>query len=107
MAFEWVSFIGDSLIALALSICFAYWSLGLRRRLGMGDLLNLTNRCFPPLLGILLVVGAGGTFNDMLVGDGWEGAGRRTGAVAEISTAGIVLPLLGLRPECGPLAIGR
>lgn len=70
MAFEWVSFIGDSLIALALSICFAYWSLGLRRRLGMGDLLNLTNRCSPPLLGILLVVGAGGTFNDMLVGSG-------------------------------------
>ncbi|UOK40259.1 GntP family permease [Pseudomonas palleroniana] len=124
MALEWVSFLGNPLIALALSICFAYWSLGLRRGLGMGDLLNLTNRCFPPLAGILLVIGAGGAFNDMLVGSGigkaladvlgqsqinpiilaWLIAGLMhfavgSATVAMISTAGMILPILGQHPE--------
>lgn len=135
MAFEWVSFIGNPLIALVLSICFAYWSLGLRRGLGMGDLLNLTHRCFPPLAGILLVIGAGGAFNDMLVGSGigkvladvlgqsninpiilaWLIAGLMhfavgSATVAMISTAGMVLPILGQNPQYSPeilvIAIG-
>ncbi|NVZ69450.1 GntT/GntP/DsdX family permease [Pseudomonas costantinii] len=135
MALEWVSFIGNPLIALSLSICFAYWSLGLRRGLGMSELLDLTNRCFPPLAGILLVIGAGGAFNDMLVGSGigkaladvlgqtninpillaWLIAGLMhfavgSATVAMISTAGMVLPMLALHPEYSPeilvIAIG-
>ncbi|WP_248749809.1 gluconate:H+ symporter [Pseudomonas sp. MWU15-20650] len=135
MALEWVSFIGNPLIALTLSICFAYWSLGLRRGLSMADLLQLTHRCFPPLAGILLVIGAGGAFNDMLVGSGigkaladvlgqspinpiilaWLIAGLMhfavgSATVAMISTAGMVLPMLAQHPEYSPeilvIAIG-
>lgn len=123
-AHEWVSFFGNPLTALALSVCFAYWSLGLRRGLAMGDLLNLTHRCFPPLAGILLIIGAGGAFNDILVGSGigkvladllsqsqlnpiilaWLIAGLMhfavgSATVAMISAAGMVLPVLGQHPE--------
>ncbi|KQQ62487.1 permease DsdX [Pseudomonas sp. Leaf127] len=135
MALEWIAFIGNPLVALALSICFGYWSLGLRRGLSMSDLLSLTNRCFPPLAGILLVIGAGGAFNDMLVGSGigktladvlgqspinpiilaWLIASLMhfavgSATVAMISTAGMVLPVMALRPEYSPeilvIAIG-
>ena len=135
IALEWASFIGHPLIALMLSIAFAYWSLGLRRGLGMGDLLSLTQRCFPPLAGILLVIGAGGAFNDMLVGSGigkaladvlgqsninpiilaWLIAGLMhfavgSATVAMISTAGMILPMLAQHPEYSPeilvIAIG-
>ncbi len=135
LAREWMAFIGNPLIALTLSICFAYWSLGLRRGVSMADLLSLTHRCFPPLAGIMLVIGAGGAFNDMLVGSGigkaiadvlgqsqinpiilaWLIAGLMhfsvgSATVAMISTAGMVLPLLAQHPEYSPeilvIAIG-
>jgi GntP family gluconate:H+ symporter/D-serine transporter len=108
----------------ALSVVFAYWALGLRRGLDMADLLNLTQRCFPPLAGILLIIGAGGAFNDMLVGSGigkaladvlnqtqlnpiilaWLIAGIMhfavgSATVAMISAAGMVMPILGQHPE--------
>ncbi len=122
--YEWVAFIGNPLIALALSVVFAYWALGLRRGLDMAQLLNLTQRCFPPLAGILLIIGAGGAFNDMLVGSGigkaladvlnqtqlnpiilaWLIAGIMhfavgSATVAMISAAGMVMPMLGQHPE--------
>jgi len=122
--YEWVAFLGSPLIALTLSVVFAYWALGLRRGLDMADLLSLTQRCFPPLAGILLIIGAGGAFNDMLVGSGigkaladvlnqtqlnpiilaWLIAGIMhfavgSATVAMISAAGMVMPILGQHPE--------
>ncbi|WP_409315194.1 gluconate:H+ symporter [Pseudomonas putida] len=122
--YEWVSFFGNPLIALALSVVFAYWALGLRRGQDMASLLNLTNRCFPPLASILLIIGAGGAFNDMLVGSGigktladllsetqlnpiilaWLIAGIMhfavgSATVAMLSAAGMVMPMLGQHPE--------
>ncbi|WP_449433658.1 GntT/GntP/DsdX family permease [Pseudomonas putida] len=123
-AHEWVTFIGNPLVAIAISVCWAYWVLGLRRGLNTTQLLALTNRCFPPLAGILLIIGAGGAFNDMLVGSGigkvladllgqthlnpiilaWLVAGLMhfavgSATVAMISAAGMVLPLLAQHPE--------
>jgi GntP family gluconate:H+ symporter/D-serine transporter len=122
--YEWVAFLGSPLIALTLSVVFAYWALGLRRGLDMAHLLSLTQRCFPPLAGILLIIGAGGAFNDMLVGSGigkaladvlnqtqlnpiilaWLIAGIMhfavgSATVAMISAAGMVMPILGQHPE--------
>jgi len=121
---EWVSFIGNPLVAIALSVLWAYWQLGLRRGKSMAQLLALTQRSFTPLAGILLIIGAGGAFNDMLVGSGigkvladllgqaqlnpiilaWLVAGLMhfavgSATVAMISTAGMVLPMLGQSPE--------
>ncbi|MDH0734133.1 GntP family permease [Pseudomonas sichuanensis] len=121
---EWLSFIGNPLVAITLSVLWAYWQLGLRRGKSMAQLLTLTQRSFTPLAGILLIIGAGGAFNDMLVGSGigkvladllsqtqlnpiilaWLVAGLMhfavgSATVAMISTAGMVLPMLGQSPE--------
>ncbi|MGL6071946.1 GntT/GntP/DsdX family permease [Craterilacuibacter sp.] len=119
-SYEVVAFLGNPLPALAIAVMFAYWSLGLRRGLKMADLLRLTDKCFPPLASILLIIGAGGAFNGILIDSGvgkvlagtlaqldmnpivlaWLIAGLMhfavgSATVAMISAAGMVLPMLG------------
>ena len=102
---------------------FAYWALGLRRGLSMPELLAHTQKSFPPLASILLIIGAGGAFNGILVDSGvgdalsgtltqlnmnpivlaWLVAGLMhfavgSATVAMISAAGMVLPMLGAHP---------
>lgn len=118
-----VSFLGTPLIALSIAVLFAYWALGLRRGLSMPDLLAHTQKSFPPLASILLIIGAGGAFNGILVDSGvgdalsasltqlnmnpivlaWLVAGLMhfavgSATVAMISAAGMVLPMLGAHP---------
>jgi len=129
------AFIGDPLIALTIAVTFAYWSLGLRRGATMAILLESTQKSLPPIASILLIIGAGGAFNGMLIDSGvgktlanmlaqselspiflaWAMAGIMhfaigSATVAMMSAAGIVLPLLAsnptLRPEIMVIAIG-
>lgn len=118
-----LSFLGTPLIALSIAVLFAYWALGLRRGLSMPDLLAHTQKSFPPLASILLIIGAGGAFNGILVDSGvgdalsasltrlnmnpivlaWLVAGLMhfavgSATVAMISAAGMVLPMLGAHP---------
>ncbi len=118
-----VAFLGTPLIALSIAVLFAYWALGLRRGLSMPELLVHTQKCFPPLAGILLIIGAGGAFNGILVDSGvgnalsasltqlnmnpivlaWLVAGLMhfavgSATVAMISAAGMVMPMLGAHP---------
>lgn len=65
-----VNFIGNPITALVISAFFAYWSLGLRRGFSMHDLLKFTDQSFAPVAGILLVIGAGGAFNRILIDSG-------------------------------------
>ncbi|MCT9809214.1 GntP family permease [Acidovorax sp. Be4] len=134
-AFRVVSFLGTPLIALSIAVLFAYWALGLRRGLSMADLLKHTQKSFPPLAGILLIIGAGGAFNGILIDSGvgtalagslaqfnmnpiilaWLVAGLMhfavgSATVAMISAAGMVAPMLGAHPtvskEIIAIAIG-
>ena len=123
VAFNVVSFLGTPLIALSIAVLFAYWALGLRRGLSMPDLLTHTQKSFPPLAGILLIIGAGGAFNGILVDSGvgnalagsltqlnmnpivlaWLVAGLMhfavgSATVAMISAAGMVMPMLSAHP---------
>lgn len=118
-----VSFLGTPLIALSIAVMFAYWALGLRRGLSMPDLLVHTQKSFPPLAGILLIIGAGGAFNGILVDSGvgealsgsltqlnmnpivlaWLVAGLMhfavgSATVAMMSAAGMVMPMLSAHP---------
>ncbi|BAP44326.1 GntP family permease [Pseudomonas sp. 21LCFQ02] len=135
VAYEWVAFLGSPLIALLIAVSFAYWSFGLRQGQGMAQLLELTGRCLAPLAGIVLIIGAGGAFNEVLIGSGmdkamaavlqqsslnpiilaWLIAGLLHFAVgsvtvAMISAAGIVLPVMAQYPQYSPeimvIAIG-
>ena len=121
--FNLISFLGTPLIALSIAVVFAYWTLGLRRGLSMPDLLALTQKSFPPLASILLIIGAGGAFNGILVDSGvgdalagsltqlhmnpivlaWLVAGLMhfavgSATVAMISAAGMVMPMLSAHP---------
>lgn len=119
VAFQLISFVGNPLAALTIAVVFAYWSLGLRRGLSMPDLLQHTQKSFPPLASILLIIGAGGAFNSILIDSGvgkalasvlaqwdmnpivlaWLVAGLMhfavgSATVAMISAAGMVMPTL-------------
>ena len=63
-------FVGNPLTALLISVAFAYWSLGLRQGRSMAQLLEVTQRSFPPLANIIFVIGAGGAFNAVLIESG-------------------------------------
>lgn len=121
--FSIIAFLGTPLVALSIAVLFAYWSLGLHRGLCMADLLTHTQKSFPPLASILLIIGAGGAFNGILVDSGvgnalagslaqlnmnpivlaWLVAALMhfavgSATVAMISAAGMVLPMLGAHP---------
>ena len=126
----WVDFIGNPITALLISAFFAYWSLGLHRGKTMKDLLKFTEQSFAPVAGILLVIGAGGAFNKILLD---SGLGTQLGAiltsldmnplllawfvaavmrfsigsatVAMMTSAGIVLPMLGQYPNLDPAVV--
>lgn len=129
-----VSFIGNPITALLISALFAYWSLGLARGMTMPTIEKLTEECFKPVAGILLIIGAGGAFNQVLQD---SGVGKALGevltnmhmnpvvmawlialimrfavgstTVAMVTSAGIILPLMastGMNPAVMCLAIG-
>lgn len=128
-------FVGNPLIALMISVGFAYWSLGLHQRRTMIELLELTQRSFPALANIIFVIGAGGAFNAVLIesGVGKAISGLLAGSdinlivlawfvawlmhfavgsatVAMVSAAGMIHPMLAadphLKPEILVIAIG-
>lgn len=130
-----VNFIGNPITALLISAFFAYWSLGLARGFKMQDLLKFTDQSFAPVAGILLVIGAGGAFNRVLIDSGlgiklgevltglslsplilaWIVAAVMrfsvgSATVAMMTATGIVMPMLvqypGLDPALVALAVG-
>ncbi len=130
-----VGLIGNPIFALLLSVLFAYFSLGLSHGMKMADILKATEASFLPIAGILLIIGAGGAFNAVLMASGIAPALAQalqglpvspvilawvialvlhfavgSATVAMISAAGIVLPMLALNPDIAPavmaIAIG-
>ena len=130
-----VAFVGNPITALLISAIVAYWTLGLARGMDMSTIGKTTEECFKPVASILLIIGAGGAFNQVLQDSGigtalgkvltdldmnpvfmaWLIAiimrfavGSTT--VAMVTSAGIVLPLISAIPGTNPavmcLAIG-
>lgn len=122
--------VGHPIIALLISVLFAYWSLGLRRGLRLEKLSEVTDSSFAPIAGVLLIIGAGGAFNAVLIESGvapaiadalsgWAvsplllawliamvlhfAVGSAT--VAMISAAGIVAPMLAADPSISPVML--
>lgn len=132
---ETVNFIGNPITALLISAFFAYWSLGLARGFDRKQILQFTDQCFGPVAGILLVIGAGGAFNRVLLDSGlgvelgkvlaslslsplilaWIVAAVMrfsvgSATVAMMTGVGIVMPVLAQYPNLDPalvaLAVG-
>ncbi|WP_054953706.1 GntT/GntP/DsdX family permease [Flaviflexus massiliensis] len=122
--------IGHPIIALLISVLFAYWSLGVRRGIRLDKLSDITDSSFAPIASVLLIIGAGGAFNAVLTESGvapaiadalsgWSvnplilawiiamvlhfAVGSAT--VAMISAAGIVAPMLIVDPSLSPVLL--
>ena len=63
-------FIGNPIVALLLALLFSFWSLGRARHFTRVQLLKFCNDCLGPTATILLVIGAGGGFNQVLIQSG-------------------------------------
>jgi GntP family gluconate:H+ symporter len=81
-------FVGHPIVALFLALLFSFWSLGRARRFTREQLLKFCNDCLAPTAAILLVIGAGGGFNQVLV---HSGVGR---VVADMAREADISPLL-------------
>jgi GntP family gluconate:H+ symporter len=67
-------FIGQPIVALLIALLFSFWSLGRTRQFSRDQILRFCNDCLAPTATILLVIGAGGGFNQVLVASGVGGA---------------------------------
>ncbi|MDQ3697607.1 MAG: GntP family permease [Gemmatimonadota bacterium] len=81
-------FAGHPIVALLLALLFSFWSLGRARRFTRDEVLKFCNDCLGPTATILLVVGAGGGFNQVLV---QSGVGR---AIADVALGSHASPLV-------------
>jgi GntP family gluconate:H+ symporter len=67
-------FVGNPIVALLLALLFSFWSLGRSRHFTREEVMRFCNDCLGPTATILLVIGAGGGFNQVLVQSGVGGA---------------------------------
>ncbi|HMI44904.1 MAG TPA: GntP family permease [Gemmatimonadaceae bacterium] len=67
-------FVGHPIVALLLALLFSFWSLGRPRHFTRAQVMKFCNDCLAPTATILLVIGAGGGFNQVLVQSGVGGA---------------------------------
>jgi GntP family gluconate:H+ symporter len=72
-------FIGNPIVALLVALLFSFFSLTRARSFTKEEVLKFCNDCLGPTATILLVIGAGGGFNAVLV---QSGVGRAIAAVA-------------------------
>lgn len=114
-----VYFIGTAGTAMLISVIFAIFSMGLNRGRKMDDIMNSVTNAIYPIGMMILIIGGGGTFKQVLIDGGvgdtiakmFEGSTMSpillawivaavlrialgSATVAAISTTGIVLPLL-------------
>jgi GntP family gluconate:H+ symporter len=65
-----LEFIGHPIVALLIALLVSFWSLGRARRMTREHILRFTNDCLAPTATILLVIGAGAGFNQVLLRSG-------------------------------------
>jgi GntP family gluconate:H+ symporter len=83
-----LDFLGNPIVALLVTLLWSFWSLGLARGLSGTRMRAMLNDCLAPTAAILLVIGAGGGFNRVLVE---SGVGQ---SIAEVATRAQVSPVL-------------
>jgi GntP family gluconate:H+ symporter len=83
-----LDFVGGPIIALLVALLFSFWSLGYRQRFTRDQLLKFANDCLAPTATILLVIGAGGGFNRVLIE---SGVGK---AITDVALGSHASPLL-------------
>lgn len=67
---SFLHFVGNPIVALLLALLYSFWSLARPRRFTKEELMKFCNDCLGPTATILLVIGAGGGFNQVLISSG-------------------------------------
>ena len=83
-----LDFVGSPIVALLLALLFSFWSLGYKQHFTRDQLLKFAGDCLGPTAAILLVIGAGGGFNRVLLE---SGVGK---AIADVALGSHASPLL-------------
>ena len=83
-----LDFVGSPIISLLVALLFSFWSLGYRQHFTRDQVLKFANDCLGPTAAILLVIGAGGGFNKVLLE---SGVGK---AIADLALGSHASPLL-------------
>src|SRR5438128_1854973 len=83
-----LDFVGSPIVALLVALLFSFWSLGNRQHFTRDQILKFANDCLGPTAAILLVIGAGGGFNRVLLE---SGVGK---AIADVALGSHASPLL-------------
>ena len=83
-----LDFVGSPIVSLLLALLFSFWSLGYRQHFTREQILKFANDCLGPTATILLVIGAGGGFNRVLLE---SGVGN---AIADLALGSHASPLL-------------
>ncbi|MDW8797602.1 gluconate:H+ symporter [Staphylococcus pseudoxylosus] len=114
-----IYFIGTSVTAMLIAVLFAIYSMGIRRKQSMKQIMDTVSNAITPIAMLILIIGGGGTFKQILIDGGvgdtiseifkgtemsplilaWLAAALLRTAlgsttVAAISSVGIILPLL-------------
>jgi len=83
-----LDFVGSPIVSLLLALLFSFWSLGYKQHFTRDQILKFAGDCLGPTAGILLVIGAGGGFNRVLLE---SGVGQ---AIADVALGSHASPLL-------------
>jgi len=87
-----LAFIGSPLVSLLLAVFFAFYFLGFRQGMGKDKIKKFTEDCILPVGSIVLIIGAGGAFKQVLID---SGVGATIGNMSEsLSLSPIVLAFL-------------
>jgi GntP family gluconate:H+ symporter len=121
---QFYAFIGHEVIALLIAVVFSFFSLGFSRGFTKEEVSRFTSECLAPTATIILIIGAGGAFKQVLITSGVGGAiaeiatqaqiniilfawlvaalirvATGSATVAMTTAAGIVAPVLALNPN--------
>jgi GntP family gluconate:H+ symporter len=83
-----LDFVGSPIVSLLVALLFSFWSLGYQQHFTRDQILKFANDCLGPTATILLVIGAGGGFNKVLLE---SGVGN---AIADLALGAHASPLL-------------
>jgi GntP family gluconate:H+ symporter len=83
-----LAFIGNPVVSLLVALLFSFWSLGHAQQFTRDQVLKFSNDCLAPTATILLVIGAGGGFNRVLIE---SGVGK---AIADVAITAHASPIL-------------
>ena len=65
-----IYFIGTSVTAMLIAVLFAIYTMGIRRKQSMKEIMDTVTNAITPIAMLILIIGGGGTFKQILIDGG-------------------------------------